>query len=93
MLDPAELTFDFPAAARFEDMETGRDLFLEPSLARADYTRQLGEHLAAVRAMCQRLGISHVQLSTAQPLELALFDFLKARADRGKVVVRRKAAA
>ena len=93
VLDPAELTFDFPAAARFEDMETGRDLFLEPSLARADYTRRLAEHNAAVRATCQRLGISHVQLSTAQPLELALFDFLKTRADRGRVVVRRKGAA
>ena len=93
VLDPAELTFDFPAAARFEDMETGRDLFLEPSLARADYTRRLGEHLTAVRATCQRLGISHVQLSTAQPLELALFDFLKVRADRGKLVIRRKGAA
>ena len=92
VLDPAELTFDFPAAARFEDMETGRDLFLEPSLARADYTRRLGEHNAEVRAICQRLGISHVQLSTAQPLELALFDFLKVRADRGKLVIRRKGA-
>lgn len=92
MLDPAELNFDFTAAARFLDLETGRDLFLEPSLARADYQRRLGEHLATVRAICQRLGIAHVQLDTAQPLELALFDFLKVRASRGKIV-RRKAAA
>ncbi len=92
VLDPAELTFDFSAASRFVDVETGRDLFLEPTLARADYQRRLEEHLAAVRAICQRLGISHVQISTAQPLELALFDFLKTRADRGKLV-RRKAAA
>jgi uncharacterized protein (DUF58 family) len=92
VLDPAELNFDFTAAARFLDLETGRDLFLEPSLARADYQRKLGEHLAAVRAICQRLGIAHVPLDTAQPLELALFDFLKVRASRGKIV-RRKAAA
>ena len=92
VLDPAELNFDFTAAARFLDLETGRDLFLEPSLARADYQRKLGEHLAAVRAICQRLGIAHVQLDTAQPLGLALFDFLKVRASRGKIV-RRKAAA
>jgi len=91
-LDPAELTFDFPGASRFEDMETGRDLFLEPSLARKDYQRRLGEHLAAVQAACDRLGITRVQLSTAQPLEGALFDFLKARADRGKLVRRRAAA-
>ena len=41
VLDPAELNFDFTAAARFLDLETGRDLFLEPSLARADYQRKL----------------------------------------------------
>ncbi len=92
VLDPAELDFNFSTAARFQDLESGRDLFLEPSLARSDYQRRLNEHLAAVRAICQRLGISHVQLSTAQPLEMALFDFLKVRADRGKMVRRRTAA-
>lgn len=92
VLDPAELSFDFTAASRFVDVETGRDLFLEPTLARRDYQRRLDEHLASVRAICQRLGISHVQISTAQPLEFALFDFLKSRADRGKLVRRRVAA-
>ncbi len=92
VLDPAELSFDFSAASRFVDVETGRDLFLEPTLARAEYQRRLEAHLASVRGICQRLGISHVQISTAQPLELALFDFLKTRADRGKLVRRRAAA-
>lgn len=92
VLDPAELDFNFSAAARFQDLETGRDLFLEPTLAKNDYQRRLNDHLAAVRAICQRLGIAHVQLSTAQPLEMALFDFLKVRADRGKIVRRRTAA-
>jgi len=92
VLDPAELTFDFQTASRFLDLETGRDLFLEPTTARADYQRRLGEHLDAVRGLCQRLGIAHHQLSTAQPLELALFDFLKSRASRGKIIRRRNAA-
>ncbi|MEA3213117.1 MAG: hypothetical protein QOE70_6174 [Chthoniobacter sp.] len=93
VLDPAELTFDFSTASRFLDLETGRDLFLDPTLARAEYGRRLAAHLATVKAMCQRLGISHVQLSTAQPLELALFDFLKSRVHRGKVIRRKSAAA
>jgi uncharacterized protein (DUF58 family) len=92
VLDPAELTFDFEAAARFLDLETGRDIFLDPSIVRADYQKRLGEHLAAVRALCQKLGITHNQLSTDQPLELALFDFLKSRAARGKMIQRRNAA-
>jgi len=91
VLDPAELEFDFTAAARFEDLETGRDLFLEPTEARANYLRRLGAHLAATRETCQGLGIAHVQLSSATSLELVLFDFLKARASRGKSIRRKQA--
>jgi len=91
VLDPAELDFSFSTAARFEDLETGRDLFIDPATARADYQRRLAEHLTAVKAIAQRLGLTHTQIDTAQPLELALFDFLKIRANRGKIV-RRKAA-
>ena len=92
VLDPAERTFSFDQAARFLDMETGRDLFLDPSLARGEYVRRLGSHVESLRASCEKLGVSHVLLDTAQPLELALFDFLKARSMRGKLV-RRKGAA
>ena len=90
LLDPAELDFNFAKASRFVDVETGRDLYVDPALARKEYARRLHAHITDVRAICQRLGISHVQLVTTQPLELALFDFLKARAERGKIVVRRK---
>ena len=92
VLDPAELTFDFAEPSRFLDLETGRDLFLDPKVARPDYLRQLNEHLAALRGICQRLGATLVQLDTARPLELALFDFLKGRESRSKFVRRREAA-
>ena len=93
VLDPIELSLDFLEPARFLDVETQRDVFLDPALARAEYKRRFAEHIAAIQKTCQTLGISHVQLATNQPLELALFDFLKARADRGKLIVRRKGAA
>ena len=93
VLDPAERTFDFDQAARFLDMETGRDLFLDPSLARADYVRRLEAHVESVRASCEGLGVSHVLLDTSKPLEFALFDFLKARSVRGKLIRRKGAAA
>jgi uncharacterized protein (DUF58 family) len=89
VLDPAELTFDFPEPARFLDVETGQDLFIDPALARKSYREQFDAHLAAIKATCQQLGITHIQLSTAQPLELALFDFLRARSMRGKLIRRK----
>jgi uncharacterized protein (DUF58 family) len=93
VLDPAELNFDFTAAARFEDLETGRDVFLDPALARESYVRRMTAHLDALREDCQRLGIMLVQVSSTHPLETVLFDFLKARANRGKIIRRRAAAA
>ncbi len=92
VLDPAELTFDFANPSRFLDLETGRDLFLDPSLARHDYLEKFNAHLAAVRGICQRLGTTLVQLDTTRALELALFEFLQGRATRGKFVRRKDAA-
>jgi hypothetical protein len=74
------------------DLETGRDIFLEPALARAEYQRRLEAHTAEVRAVCERLGVTLQRLTSDQPLELALFDFLKVRASRGKLARRRTAA-
>jgi uncharacterized protein (DUF58 family) len=83
-LDPAELNFSFEKAALFHDIESGRDLYIEPAMARTEYLRKLNGHNAAARAICQKLGIGYYSLGTDRPLELALFDFLRARMQRGK---------
>jgi len=83
-LDPAELSFSFQKAALFHDIESGRDLYIEPAMARTEYLRKLNGHNAAARAICQKLGIGYYSLGTDRPLELALFDFLRARMQRGK---------
>lgn len=89
VLDPAEIDFAFDTASRFEDMESGRDLFLDPALARANYQRRFEAHATEVRAICERLGCTVQRVVTDKPLEFALFDFLKARAARSKLTIRR----
>jgi len=84
VLDPAEVSFDFSDSTMFEDVETGRSVMVDPAAIRADYTRKLEAHCAAIRDACQRVGNSYSRLTTNQPLELALFDFLRAREQRGK---------
>lgn len=84
ILDPAEISFRFGEPSMFEDAETGRTLMVDPAAIRGDYTQQLEAHCAGVRNLCQRLGCSYSRLITDQPLELALFDFLRARMQRGK---------
>ncbi|MEY2410324.1 MAG: hypothetical protein QOF48_2994 [Verrucomicrobiota bacterium] len=82
LLDPAELSLKFDKAALFLDLESGREIYLDPGHARANYRRQLDAHIAAARAICEKLGIGYHRFGTDQPLELALFDFLRARMQR-----------
>jgi uncharacterized protein (DUF58 family) len=84
VLDPAELTFDFKQPAIFEDIESGRVLFIDPAAARKEYLRKLTAHREALKAMCQRLGVSYQELATNRALELGLFDFLRERMQRRK---------
>jgi len=88
VLDPAETNFNFERASLFHDVESGRDLYIEPALAKRDYLRRLEKHQESLRGMCRRYGISLHQLATDQPLELALFEFLKMRQHRGKHIRR-----
>jgi len=84
VMDPAESSFEFSKAAMFFDLESGRELYIEPSAARREYLRKLGEHNDAVTRACQKLGAECVRFNTDRPLELALFDFLRARLQRGR---------
>ena len=79
ILDPAELSFDFDTATHFRDAETGRDLYIDPAAARSGYLKKLNSHLEALRALCERNRIDYRLLPTDQPLELAMFEFVKAR--------------
>jgi uncharacterized protein (DUF58 family) len=88
VLDPAELEFKFDQVALFQDMESGRTFFIDPGAARADYSRKLEAHCAALRAACQRLGMACHRLGTQRPLELALFDFLRERMQRRRTPLR-----
>lgn len=87
-LDRAELEFTFDRATHFRDRETGRDLYIDPDVARAGYLRKLHAHLDALRALCERNRIDYRLLPTDQPMELALFDFVRSRKDAGATPAR-----
>ena len=88
IFDPAELTFNFDKAVMFHDVESGRDLFIDPATARKVYLKKLNAHVTAVRSACRKLGIGYSHFGTDRPLELALFDFLRERMQRGKRAVK-----
>jgi uncharacterized protein (DUF58 family) len=82
VFDPAELAFSFAEASMFQDVETGRTLFIDPKTARKEYLSRLEAHCLGLRSLCARLGIAYHQMTTDRPLELALFDFVRGRMDK-----------
>lgn len=88
VLDPEEERFTFTAPAMFRDAESGRELFVDPRAAAADYRARFAAHAAAVREACLGVGADFEPAATDRPLELMLFDLLRARARRGKTPAR-----
>ena len=88
VLDPAEVNFDFAKAATFMDMESGKNLYIDPATAKENYLARFTKHAAELERICSELGVSLHQMTTSQPLELALFDFLQSRAHAGRKLVR-----
>ncbi|MCJ7675753.1 MAG: DUF58 domain-containing protein [Sedimentisphaerales bacterium] len=86
VLDTAELNFDFSSPALFQDIETGRNMYVDPSEAQTPYKRMLDKHLAKTKSVCQNLGIDYHLFATDRPFDLALFDFLQHRMRRRKRV-------
>ncbi|HVR37197.1 MAG TPA: DUF58 domain-containing protein [Methylomirabilota bacterium] len=84
VLDPAEVYFRFDQAVLFEDSESGRDLYIDPAMARKEYLERMEAHNGSVRRICEKLGLGYTRLTSDQPLEVALFDFLRDRMQRGK---------
>ena len=86
VMDPAELSFDFDSPALFQDIETGRNMYVDPPTAQKGYKRMLSKHLAKTKSTCQNLGIDYHLFATDRPFDLALLDFLQHRIRRRKRV-------
>jgi uncharacterized protein (DUF58 family) len=78
-LDPSEMTLDFDEPALFHDVESGREIYVDPKHAREQYVARLNRHLAAIDATCAKLGIEAWRVTTDTPLEAGLGDFLRSR--------------
>ena len=93
ILDPAERTFTFSDAAMFVDLESGRQMYVDPPEIRSRYLERFGDHARQVEQICGGLGINFSVFTSERPLELALFDFIRARMRRGRFLSRRSQAA
>ena len=76
VLDPAEATLDLEKASMLEDIETGREIYVDPVAAKASYQRKFSNHESSLIEMAGQLGIGWTSLQTNESVEHALYDFL-----------------
>jgi len=88
VLDPNELALDFPGAMLFQDVESRKEIYLDPAMVRSEYQAKLQRHGGAVADLCHQLGFAFHRVVTSESLELALHDFLRQRNRRGRRVRR-----
>jgi uncharacterized protein (DUF58 family) len=75
-LDPAELDLSWNKSSMIQDLESGREMYVNPNTVRASYQKKLAEHTAAMSELCGQLGIGWTALSTSESVERVLFDLL-----------------
>ncbi len=91
-LDPVELSFQMDTPGMVVDMETGREVYIDPQSAATDYAKQFAAHRDEVKSICDTLGVELFQVVTDRPLEASLFDILSAQQQRGRVTSRHSGA-
>ncbi|MFQ5649711.1 MAG: DUF58 domain-containing protein [bacterium] len=79
ILDPLELSFDFPQDAVFKDLESGEEINTQPWHIRNDYRAQVAEFNHMYKKFCREHQIEFVSLSTKQSYDRALIEYLLKR--------------
>ena len=88
VVDPAEVTLAFKQPTVIRDMESGREMYIDPKTAAESYRMKFQKHSEQLATLAGKLGMMQVTMRTDQPLELALSELLHTRENlfsRGRV--------
>ena len=84
VLDPAELTFPFNRAVRFEGLEGAGTLLTDPRVMRDRYLREVEAFTSTLRLGCHQHQADYQVLDTSAPLSTALTAYLATRSNRSR---------
>lgn len=79
ILDPAELRLPIDAPELIVDMETGKDMYVDPRQAAQAYAERFSAHRESLKQICDSRGIDFFEVLTDRPLEASLFDLVAAQ--------------
>jgi hypothetical protein len=74
-----ELNFTYKGSVTLRDLESGQTLQLDADQQRPAYQKHLAEWLRDTAQAARRQGFDYHQLSTAEPLDQAMREFLRRR--------------
>lgn len=79
ILDHAELSFPFDGPTIFRDLETQRQISIEPSLLKDEYLKNMNKLISTYRNECGSSSIDYVLMDTSLPFDYSLFSYLSRR--------------
>ena len=82
LFDLQEINFDYSDMVEFEDLETGEKMLVVAETAKDIYKKNLEAYKTKLYEQCAFLGVDYHLVTTDQPLDFALFQFLAARTRR-----------
>jgi len=83
ILDKNELEFSFAQPLILKDLETSKEITLDPRPIRKEYQKTLKEFFSDFKRKCREHLIDYHQITTNIPLDRALFEYLEKRSRLG----------
>nr|WP_146460724.1 DUF58 domain-containing protein [Rubripirellula tenax] len=88
VLDPSEQELNLKAPGMIVDMESGKEIYLDPDAARASYREKFKRHQQQLKTIASSLGVEVFDMPTDQPIESALFHVISVQKRRAAGVNR-----
>ncbi len=76
ILDRREYVLDLPNSSLLQDMETGKEIYVDPVSAREEYQTKFKLHESQLMDICHRRDARFLTVFTDQPLESVLLEFI-----------------
>jgi uncharacterized protein (DUF58 family) len=76
VLDRSEMDLKLDKSTMLKDMESGREIYVDPEVARSDYQRRFEAHRQQLIDICHRRGARMFTVTIDQPLDVALLELI-----------------
>ena len=76
IFDKKEMNLDFNSSIKFIDLENNESVITDPNHIRLDYKQAVDSFYKTYKKQCEKNKIDYVKISTSEPLEKSLIEYL-----------------